>query len=85
MTRHTYYAEYRSASGQPANGYVEFTNKAAAIAQAHVYARECLIPRSGGIAVAGRVEPYDEDGNTRLWCWHDPAEGGYNCVSEDQS
>ena len=75
MAANRYYAEYTTSNGQPANGYVEFPSKRAAIAQARLY-RGALIQGAGGKATAGRC---DDSGMSHdlLWQWYEHFEGGF--------
>lgn len=71
----TYYSEYRTAPGQPANGYEEHTSKRAAIKRAR--ALKANLPRGGrGTATAGRV---DRSGmsNDVIYRWFEHPERGY--------
>lgn len=74
----TYAAYYITSSGQPQNGYQEYTSKAAAIAQARRY-RDNLISRGGGEAIAINIDDYARDGSL-LYDWYEHAGGGYSAT-----
>lgn len=71
----TYRVAYKESNGQPTNGEYITGSWRTAVARARLYARSCLLERSGGHAWISDLTQGEDSED--VWVWHEHAEGGY--------